>query len=299
MNIFISGSTSILASAIIESYFGQDATLFIRDDLPLDELEVSSAITSATSGQSMDIVMLLDGDEVFNTQITKQYIATEPAHKIKQTKAICRHFAAQSNKPDTLLLASSVSLYATGEQSTSAENSEVGSSFVAQYFQELESATLSAEESGIRVLHLRFGKILSRLSLPAYPRLPFFQKYIAAILQDRKRWTSWISQEDAIRAICFLLENKTITTPVNVTSGRAVSKRDFLAIFSERFNLKKTPPLMMPILSLFMGGEGASLFSVNSNSVPEKLMKAGFSFENTSMPEYLNGRNCLSSENSL
>lgn len=290
MNIFISGSTSILASAIIESYFGQEATLFIRDDLPTDEPEISAALASVTSGQVMDIVMILDGDEIFNTQITKGYINTVPVQKIKQTKAICRHFAHQLEKPATLLLASSVSLYATGEQSTSAESSELGSSFVANYFRELESATRPAEESGIRVLHLRFGNIVSRLSLPAYPRLPFFQKYITTMWQDRKRWSSWISREDATRAIYFLLENKTITTPVNVTSGRAVSKKDFLTVFTERFNLSRTPPLLMPMLTLLLGAEGASLFSVDANSVPEKLMKAGFSFENTSMPEYLNNK---------
>ena len=166
MNIFISGSTSILASTIIESYFGQEATLFIRDDLPADEIDISTAISSVTSGKAMDIVMILDGDEVFNTRITKHYIHTALDHKIKQTKAICHYFANQTEKPSTLLLASSVSLYATDEQRISAENSELGSNFVATYFRELESATRSAEESGIRVLHLRFGNILSRKSPP-------------------------------------------------------------------------------------------------------------------------------------
>ena len=289
MNIFISGSTSILASTIIESYFGQEATLFIRDDLPADEIDISTAISSVTSGKAMDIVMILDGDEVFNTRITKHYIHTALDHKIKQTKAICHYFANQTEKPSTLLLASSVSLYATDEQRISAENSELGSNFVATYFRELESATRSAEESGIRVLHLRFGNILSRKSPPSYPRLPFFQKYIATVWQDSKRWYSWISREDATRAISFLLENKDIVTPVNVTSGRAVSKKDFLAVLAERFNLLQTPPLPISIITLFVGAEGASLFSVDANSVPEKLMKAGFSFENTSMTEYLNG----------
>jgi NAD dependent epimerase/dehydratase family enzyme len=290
MNIFISGSSSILATTIIESYFSRQATLYILDDLPTDENDIATALTSVTSGQAMDVVMILDGDEVFNTQITRRHLKSAPARKIQQTKAISRYFSNQSAKPNTLLLASSVSIYETVELSTSAENSRFGSSFVANYFRDLESATKSAEVSGIRVLHLRFGNILSRLSLPAYPRLPLFNNYITTMWQDRKCWTSWISREDAVRAIYFLLENKNITSPVNVTSGRAVLKREFLALMAERFNLKKTPPLLIPILNALMGAEGASLFTVNANSVPVKLMAAGFSFENISMPEYLNSK---------
>jgi NAD dependent epimerase/dehydratase family enzyme len=290
MNIFISGSTSILASTIIESYFSREATLFILDDIPTDEHDIATALTSVTSGQAMDVVMILDGDEIFNTPITKRHLKTAPARKIQQTTAICRYFSDQSVKPNTLLLASSVSIYETVELSTSAENSRFGNSFVANYFRDLESATKSAEVSGIRVLHLRFGNILSRLSLPAYPKLPFYQNHITTMWQDKKCWTSWISREDAARAIYFLLENTNITSPVNVTSGRAVLKKDFLAIMAERFNLKKTPPLFIPILNALMGAEGASLFTVNANSVPVKLMGAGFSFENISMPEYFNGK---------
>lgn len=290
MNIFISGSTSILATTIIESYFAREATLFILDDLPTDEVDIASALTSVTSGQAMDVVMILDGEEIFNTQITKRHLKTAPARKIQQTRAISRYFSNKSAKPNTLLLASSVSIYETVELSTSAENSRIGNSFVANYFRDLESATRPAEVSGIRVLHLRFGNILSRLSLPAYPRLTFFHKYIPTMWQDRKCWTSWISREDAARAIYFLLENKKVTSPVNITSGRAALKREFLAIMAERFNLKKTPPLLTPILNALIGEEGASLFTVNANSVPVKLMGAGFSFENISMPEYFNGK---------
>lgn len=287
MNIFISGSTSILASAIIESYFDQDANLFIKDDLPEDESKLAESLAVITSKHTMDIVLLLDSDEIFNTPLTKRCLNSVPTQKIKQTKAICQYFAAQQHKPKALLLASSIAIYSSSEQSISAENSELGNNFIANYFKELESATRPAEENGIRVLHLRFGNILSKLSIPAYPRLPFFHCHITNIWQDKKRWTSWISCEDATRTIRFLLENEAITSPVNITSGRAVSKKDFLDTIAEKFHYSRTVPIPIPLLSLLFGPHKTSLFSVSTNSVPEKLMKAGFSFENTSMQEYL------------
>lgn len=288
MNIFISGSTSILASAVIESYFGQESTLYIRDDLPDNEAEIHEALGYATAFRPMDVVMILDGDEVFNTGITRKYINTVPSKKIKEARAICRYFANQPDKPKILLLASSVSIYESGEEDTSAENTLLGADYPAKYFRKLELATKAAEDSGIRILHLRFGNVISKNCSPALPKLPFNQNYIPITWKDRKQWASWISREDAARAIIFLIKNEAVTSPVNVTSGRALSKKVFLSTIADRFNLKLTPPLINSLLSFIAGRDRAALYTANTNSVPEKLMKAGFSFENTSMPEYFN-----------
>lgn len=289
MNIFISGSTSILASTLIESYFGQEATLFIRGDLPKDESAIPAALESTTAGRPMDVVIILDGDEIFNTRITRRYLESAPIQRIKQTQAVCHYFSGQSQKPGMLLLASSVAIYGHSGINASSENSRLGDGFHAKYFQELEAATDSAKKVGIRVLHLRFGNIISRTSQPTFPQLPVFKKLLPAVWHDKKREVSWISSEDAARAIWFIIENEKISNPVNITAEKPIHKKEFLSAIAEKFNLRRTFPLPPFLLNFLFSNDIAALYSLNCNSVPKKLRGAGFSFNDRSMVEYLTG----------
>lgn len=288
MNIFIAGSSSILASTVIEAFFDEDMTLFIQDVLPSEPADIPAAITQTTAGQPIDVVMILNREEPFYSYMGKDAFSSLQSIQIDQVSAICRYFADISVKPSTLLLASSTRIYARDDFQPAGENGRLGEHFFANYFKKLEKSTKPAEEKGIRVLHLRLGKVLSRMIEPSLHFLPLLKESIPLFWRDDKRRISWVSQEDAVRAIDFLLKNQRITTPVNITSPSSIPKDTFQKIIAKQFGRKLTPTLPKKLVDISFSAEQASLYFADSDSRPVKLARSGFAFHDMTLQEYFN-----------
>lgn len=290
MKIFIAGSSSILASAVIESYFSKNMTIFLQDVLPPESADIHEAIAQTTAGQKMDVVMILSGGEIFDGYMSKQEFSSLPNRQIEQISAICRYFSDISDKPSTLILASSTRIYARDDFQPAGENGKLGEHFMAEYFKKLENTTQPAEEKGIRVLHLRLGKVLSRQIEPFLHLLPYLKDSIPVFWRDDKRQISWVSQEDAVRAIDFLLENQKITTPINVTSPSSIPKDVFQKTIAAQFSRNLTPALPKKLVDISFSAEHASLYFADSDCRPVKLARAGFAFHDMTLQEYFNNR---------
>lgn len=286
MNIFIAGSSSILAAELVESFFRRKATIFLCDDLPRDDTAITAALEATTAGQAMDVVMILHGEDVFLNDL-KKFRRGKPSAVLQQTWAICHFFSQHNKKPQALLLASSVNIYGFASQETVDEDTPVGNGFVADYFSRLEAATRPAENTGIRVMHMRLGTIVCRSARPILPCLTLFSDYVAAMCYDAKGRTSWISKEDALAAINFLLENEEIRSPVNITSGDFPSRKDLLNTLKRHHNINIMLPIPRSLLQGILGKHRASLYCMSTMAMPVKLLQAGFLIQNISLSEYL------------
>lgn len=290
MHIFLSGSPSILSTAIMESYFSSGHTLHCCPHLPFEASTIEQILDEKTLKHKMDMVILIAGEDLFNTTYTKDKITKRCADQIKINKHICDYFAKQKEKPSILISVSSVFYYTDGQKEPASERSDNGSGFVANFFKDLEAATATAEESGIRVVHLRLGKVISRSLEPNFPKLPFLHNCIPSVWHDKNRWMSWVSQEDAVRAIKFIWENEEFSGPVNIVSGDTVSRNEFNNSVTKEFSLRKTLPLPSSLLKLLLGQEAEHLFMASTRAIPLKLMEAGFLFNNISLQEYYSNR---------
>lgn len=286
MNIFIAGSSSILAAELVESFFRQKATIFLCDELPREDAAISAALEATTAGQSMDIVMILHDEDVFHGDL-KKFRRGKPAAALQRTEAICRFFSERTTKPTTLMLTSSVNIYGSVSLQTADETTPSGNDFVARYFTELEAATRAAENNGIRVVHMRLGTIMCGSSRPALPRLPLLPPSITAICSDVSSRTSWISKEDALAAVHFLLEHEELSSPVNITSGDFPSTKDLLNTVKKHYDTAVMLPVPRALLQCILGKHRASLYCMPTMAMPTKLLQAGFLTQNISLPEYL------------
>ncbi|MBM9603087.1 DUF1731 domain-containing protein [Desulfopila inferna] len=287
MNVFISGSSSILASALIESYFQKGCTLFINDEMPEESETTTDFLEKITNGQHMDLVLLLHGEDFLTGGLSRSNLRRRAKLQIQYTTSICQYFSSLPRKPQTILLGSSALIYQQAMQEMAVENSPAGGDFPADLFQHLESSTRSAEMSGIRVLHLRFGQLVSRTAEPAFPRLPLFRHFVPSVFQESKCMISWVSQEDAIRAIAYILQEEGISSPVNITSGDVLPRSEFFKTAVAKFNLRRTFPLPASLIRLLSGREAADFLKASTRVIPLKLMESGFLFEDISLQEYL------------
>ncbi len=286
MHIFLSGSHSILGSAVMESFFNSGHTLYSCPHLPPQRSEIDTLIQQNTGGKPMDMLFLLTGEEIFDTANTKKKIIKRCEEQIKVNELICNYFDDQEESPKIIFSVSSVLCYLDSSNDPATEMTSCSSGFVADYFKRIEEASLQVEMPNTRFIQLRLGKVISKLAAPDFPKLPFLAKYIPSVLKDKNRLISWVSQHDAVRAIHFIVENNSISGPVNIVSGDTVRRDDFFDLVARKFNILRTPPLPSFALKMLFGQEGFNLLHGSVRAMPLKLMEAGFLFNDISIHEY-------------
>ncbi len=285
MNVFISGSSSILASALIQSHFDRGDTLYICDEILTGEDHIMKELKQRTGDRPMDKILLLHGEDLLNEAPNRTSLRSKTEHIIAYTNALCRYFAAQPVQPQTLLLLSSALIYQNLADEKSVETSPLGRDFPAVYFEQLEKATQPAQQSGIRTLHLRLGKLICKATEPSIPWL-FLAGQPVILPHGKHSMISWVSLEDTMRAISYLSEEKNITGSVNICSGDIVPRGEFLKLIRKRYKQNRTIQLPRPFLRLWAGIRALQLQESSTQAIPLKLMQSGFLFENISLQEY-------------
>jgi hypothetical protein len=176
------------------------------------------------------------------------------------------------------LCASAVGYYGArdaGEELT--EASPAGSDFLAELTRQWEAAAKTAEELGVRVVRARFGIVLGAgggaLEQMAMP----FRMLAGGPIGNGKQVVSWISLEDAVRALCHLLDDDSISGAVNVVAPHPVSNGELSDAIGKE--LGKPSWLRVPAAALRLRfGEGAEPLLTGQRVRPVVLEQAGFSW---------------------
>jgi len=118
-------------------------------------------------------------------------------------------------KPAVLVCASAIGIYGSRGEELLTEGSLPGSGFLPEVCLAWEQATQPAADAGIRVVHLRFGVVLSPNG-GACADAPVFRAGLGGWLGSGRQWMSWAVLPDVIRAIEFALQTASLSGPVNV-----------------------------------------------------------------------------------
>jgi len=286
MNIFLTGSSTILGSALIESFHKEGHSILVCDQRLADSDDQRSEIASVIGEKQIDLVFLLHGGEHLKASFLRKKITTILEKQLELSAAICSFFTSRKSKPAAIFTASSVHLYKKTGKEPSIETSPRNEEFPAVFYRQLENSALPAASAGIRVVHLRMDKLISRKCPPAAIRVPFFGS-CSVFFRSRKTDIGWCSEGDAVRAVNFLTANDKFSGPINLVSGDSLPLKDFNNVVSGYFKLQ--PPKSLPLftLKILFGKKYTSMLTVSTKSVPFKLMEEGFIFGDISLAEYL------------
>jgi uncharacterized protein (TIGR01777 family) len=225
----------------------------------------------------IDAVVHLAGAPIASGRWTQARKAVLRASRIQTTTALVAAMTTVAAGPRLLLCGSAVGWYGdTGDEIVD-ESAPPGPGFLAELVRDWEAAAAPAADAGIRVANLRTGIVLAsgggmlgRLTLP-------FRLGLGAKLGSGSQYLSWISLEDEVRAIRFLLERPGVSGPVNLTAPEPVTNAAFTAALAEA--LGRPAVLRLPASLLNAGlGEVASELLAGARVIPTKLLDAGFSF---------------------
>lgn len=237
-----------------------------------------------------DVIINLAGENIGEKRWSnkqKNKILKSRTDTTSQIATLCADLGKNSPR---IMNASAIGIYGSSQnnkifnESTAIDNS---SDFLQQVSKSWEAALNIAVESGASVTILRFGVVLSNNGGVLKKLLPSAKFGLSAILGDGEQKFSWVAIDDLVSAINFLLENPTLTGPINIVADEIVSQKVFsktLAALLHRPCIMRMPTY---IVKLLFGEMGQALL-LNSISVEsKKLKKAGFAFKYPTINEAL------------
>jgi uncharacterized protein (TIGR01777 family) len=210
--------------------------------------------------------------------------------RVRGTRLLSETLAGLDRPPGVLISASAVGIYGNRGSEVLDDNSPPGDparDFLVSVCLEWEAAAESARAVGIRVVHPRFGVVLSPRGGALAKLLLPFRLGLGGTLGGGAQWMSWISIDDAAGAIQHALTDEGLEGPVNLTSPEAVTNRDFTRTLG-RVLRRPTPfPIPAAALRLVLGEMAQSTLLFSTRVHPEKLLRAGYRFEHSSLQSAL------------
>jgi uncharacterized protein (TIGR01777 family) len=185
--------------------------------------------------------------------------------------------ATPADTRPVLLSASAVGWYGdTGDDAVS-EDAPSGDGFLADVVRQWEAATAPAVEAGARVVLLRTGIVLSPNGGALGKVLPLFRLGLGGRLGSGRQWMPWITLDDEVRAIRFLI-GADLAGPVNLVGPHPVRNADYTRAVAAAVH--RPAPAAAPAFALraALGGFADEGVLVSQRVLPARLQQAGFSW---------------------
>ena len=277
MNIMISGSNGLIGKNLKNALTQQGHNI----------IGLSRDFSKPIDFSDVDVVIHLAGENIAQKRWSEDQKNKIKNSRLIGTKQLSDQLAASEHKPSLFISSSATGYYGDRKDKELNENSEPGTGFLPEVCVEWENSTKSAENAGIRTVHIRTGIVLSKEGGALKKMLPPFLFGAGGILGDGKQFMSWISIKDEINAILFIINNQTITGAVNLTAPNPVNNYEFTKILGKVIKRPTIAPLP-GFIARIMFGEMADAILLTGNKVyPKKLINAGFSFEHSTLDKAL------------
>ncbi len=280
----VSGSSGIIGSALVHrlTAHGHRISALVRRAPGPGEIgwNPEAGRLDPEDLEGLDAVVHLAGENV-GARWTAARKARIRNSRVRGTRLLSDAMAQTSRRPAVLVSASAIGIYGNRGDEILDEDSPLGEpddDFLAAVGGEWEGAADPARAAGVRVVHPRFGVVLSPKGGALGRMLLPFRLGLGGRLGRGSQWMSWISIDDAVSALLHLLKDKTLAGPVNVTAPQPLQNRDFTRTLGRVLSRPTPFPVPSSVLRLALGEmAGATLLS-SARVVPRRLLASGFSF---------------------
>jgi uncharacterized protein len=228
--------------------------------------------------EGLDAVVHLAGENLASGRWTARRKQQIRDSRVQGTQLLTRALAQRSRKPRTLICASAVGFYGDRGERVLDEQSGPGHGFVAEVCQQWEQAADPARQAGIRVVHLRFGMVISGQGGALPKMLLPFRMGLGGPVGSGKQYWAWISIDDAVGAIHHAMVNEILVGPVNTVAPAAATSRQFASTLGRV--LRRPAVLPMPAFAarLAFGQMADEVLLASARVDPSRLRLAGYQF---------------------
>ncbi len=289
MKILIAGSSGLVGTALVES-LGQAGHTVCRLLRPESAAKAAGARPSVAvrwdpgtgelegAAAGADALVNLAGVSIASGRWTAERKRALYGSRVDTTRVLVKAAGQLHPRPRVLVSASAIGYYGSHGDEELGEDSEPGNDFLAGLARDWEQEALRAEDSGMRVVCLRFGVILARTGGALQRMLLPFKLGAGGRLGSGKQWMSWVTLAEAVSVVRFALENESLRGPVNTVSPNPARNREFTAALAQALHRPAIFPAPAFALRLALGEMADALLLVSQRVVPWKLSALGYEF---------------------
>jgi uncharacterized protein len=282
--VLLSGASGLLGAGVRHALEARDipALQLVRGMPRPGQLPWNPAmpepLADSTPLEGCSAAIHLSGASLVGRRWTATYRREMALSRVGSTLALARLLAGLRRPPVVLAVASAIGIYGNRGDELLDESSAPGDGYLAELCSDWEAAAEPARAAGIRVVHLRFGVVLSRHGGALAQMLPLFRRGLGGRLGSGCQWMSWISRADAVQAILFALETPSLSGPVNLTAPEPVRNAEFTRNLAQALHRRAILPAPALALRLVFGQMADEALLASARVVSGKLQSTGFRF---------------------
>ncbi len=297
MQIAVTGSSGLVGSALVPylTTGGHRVTRLVRRSPGSQEVawDPAEGIKELSWLEGVDAVVHLAGENIAAGRWTEARKAEIRRSRVERTRRLCESLARLGRRPKVLASASAVGFYGDRREEILTEDSAPGGDFLARVCQEWEAATEPASQAGIRVVHLRFGMILSAAGGALKKMLLPFKLGAGGRIGSGAQYMSWIAIDDAIGAILHALSAGSLMGAVNAVAPVPVTNAEFTRVLARVLSRPAVAPMPAFAARLAFGELADALLLSSQRVMPTRLQASGYRFQHPELAgalRYLVGR---------
>lgn len=291
MKIVISGASGLIGTQLVAklSTSGHEVVRLVRRSPKAGEIQWNPKLGTldASALEGVDAVIHLSGAGIGDKRWSDGYRKEILDSRTDTTALLAKTIASLSRKPSVFLSGSAIGIYGARNDEQLTEVSTHGTGFLAEVCEQWEAAAKPAVDAGIRTVYLRTGIVLSPKGGALKKLLPLFKLGVGGKFGNGKQWQSWISIDDEIGAIEYLLTSN-VSGAVNLTAPNPVTNAEFTKVLASVLKRPAIVPVPTFAPKILLGGELAdALLFTGQRVIPAALNASGYSFKHTTLESAL------------
>ena len=282
MDVLVSGATGLIGSAIVSALREKEYRVrrltrsggSSKDAVAWDPL----AGTIDTAGlEGVDAVVHLAGESVMGrwTSAKKARIRNS---RVQGTRLLSETIAGLPGPPGVMVCASATGYYGDRGNELLREESDPGNNFLAGVCREWEAAADPARAAGVRVVHPRFGIVLSPEGGALGTTLPIFKLGGGGRIGSGRQYWPWIAVDDVVGATIHALDSESLSGALNVTVPDPPTNEEYTKTLGYVLGRPTVFPLPAPAARLALGQVADELLLASQRVEPARLRESGYSY---------------------
>ncbi|HIG54846.1 MAG TPA: TIGR01777 family protein [Candidatus Latescibacteria bacterium] len=284
MKVLVAGSSGLIGSALCARLVeeGHEVVRLVRREVHREDevrWDPEAGLLEADELVGVEAVVHLGGRSIAAGRWTAKIKDELMWSRVRTSELLAARLAELSKPPKVLLCASAIGIYGNRGAEELHEESGPGAGFLADLGQAWEGASVAASAVGIRVVHARFGIVLSRRGGALAKMLLPFRLGIGGKIGDGRQYFSWISLADALSALSHALGNDALQGAVNFTAPYPVTNAELTKTLGRVLHRPTILPLPAFAAKLVIGELAEEGLLASQRVLPKRLMDSGFAFE--------------------
>lgn len=226
----------------------------------------------------IDGIIHLAGDNIAEGKWDSEKKRLIEESRTKSTAFLVKKVLELKVKPKFFISGSAIGYYGMncGDELKD-ENSKAAHDFLAEVCYKWEEATKPLQDTLIRTCIIRIGVVLTTQGAALKKMLKPFKLGLGGPVGSGKQFMSWISIEDLVNSIQFLIE-KEKEGVFNCVSPEPIRNRQFSKTLGQVLKRPAIFPLPEFMVKLLFGEMGDTLLLSSTKVEPKNLLAEGFKF---------------------